>query len=115
MAETFLPSEFNKVADFGTTKSVENQYTGISIPKFVSLFKLHYKPHTRTLNQQYQATQAKLDDTKVIIVRHNKKLTESLLVTIDGIQYSIVSISPDEGFGLNKYDYITLRKTNKVG
>ena len=68
MAETFLPSEFNKVADFGTTKSVENQYTGISIPKFVSLFKLHYKPHTRTLNQQYQATQA--SDHRRYTVQH---------------------------------------------
>ena len=94
---------------------MDNQYTGISIPKFVSIFKMHYKPLTRTINQKYQDTQAKLDDTKVIKVRHNKKLTESLLVTIDGIQYSIVTISSDESFGLNKYDYITLRKTKKVG
>lgn len=115
MVRTFKPSDFRLKAEFGSIDTVENEYTGSDETVFVSKFFLHYKPHTRTLNQQYLAGQNGLLDTRVIVIRHNSKVSENMLVKIDGIVYTIELISPDENLGVNKYDYITIRKNNKVG
>lgn len=116
MARTYLPSQFGKTCEFGTVETTENPFTGAEMPgEFVSKFKLHYKPHTRTLNQQYLAAQANLSDTRVIVVRHNKRVTDELMVRLDGIVFKIVQVSPDETQGLNKYDFITLRKNEGIG
>ncbi len=115
MARRYLPSDFRQVAEVGTTKSVPNPYTGVSVPKYETLFKVHYKPHTRTLNQQYQAVQAGLTDTRVIVIRHNKKVSEGLKMKLDGVLYDIEQLSPDDTFGIGKYDFITLKKSSKVG
>lgn len=115
MAKQYLPSDFNKKVEFGTVKSTTNPNTGANIFAFVPSFTLHYKPHTRTLNQQYLAIQASLSDTKVIVIRHNKNVTEALKVRLNKVVYDIVSISPDENFGFNKYDFVTIRKSTKVG
>ena len=98
----YLPSDFRFKADFGTYQSTPNKFTGVSVPKFVKQFTLHYKPHTRTLNQEYLAQQNGESDTRVIVIRHNAK-------------YDIVRVSPNENFGLNRYDFLTLRKRKKVG
>ena len=115
MAKVFKPSDFRLRAEFGAIETVENEYTGSDETVFVPKLSLHYKPHTRTLNQQYLAGQNGLLDTRVIVIRHNKKVTENMLVKIDGVVYTIELISPDENLGVNKYDYITIRKNNKVG
>lgn len=115
MVKQYLPSDFKNKAEFGTVKSVLNPNTGVNTNSFVPSFTLHYKPHTRTLNQQYQATQASLQDSKVIVVRHNKKLTEALKIRLNGIVYDIVLLSPDENHGFNRYDFVTIRKSTKVG
>lgn len=114
MVRKFLPSEFNKKAVFCTMTSSPNA-AGVNVPRLTTAFTLHVKPQKRTLNQQYQATQAGLDDTIVIVCRHNKKLNDSYKVRMDGVTYDIVTISSDSSFGFNKYDYITLRKQKKVG
>ncbi len=114
MVRKFLPSEFNKKAEFCTMTSSPNA-AGVNVPRLTTAFTLHVKPQKRTLNQQYQATQAGLDDTIVIVCRHNKQLNKNLVVRLKGVVYDIVTISPDDGFGFNKYDYITLRKQKKVG
>ena len=72
----YLPSDFRFKADFGTYQSTPNKFTGVSVPKFVKQFTLHYKPHTRTLNQEYLAQQNGETDTKVIVIRHNAKVVE---------------------------------------
>ena len=118
MVRKFLPSEFNKKAEFCTMTSSPND--GINLeryhkPRLTTAFTLHVKPQKRTLNQQYQATQAGLDDTIVIVCRHNKQLNDSYKVRMDGVAYDIVTISSDGSFGFGKYDYITLRKQKKVG
>ena len=95
----YLPSDFRFKADFGIYQSTPNKFTGVSVPKFVKQFTLHYKPHTRTLNQEYLAQQNGETDTKVL----------------NGTQYDIVRVSPNENFGLNRYDFLTLRKHKKVG
>lgn len=115
MVKQYLPSDFNKKVEFGTVKSTTNPNTGANIFAFVPSFTLHYKPHIRTLNQQYQATQASLQDSKVIVIRHNKSVTEALKVRLNKVVYDIVSISPDDNFGFNKYDFVTIRKSTKVG
>ena len=99
----YLPSDFRFKADFGTYQSTPNKFTGVSVPKFVKQFTLHYKPHTRTLN------------TRVIVIRHNAKVIEGQVAVLNGTQYDIVRVSPNENFGLNRYDFLTLRKHKKVG
>jgi len=54
-------------------------------------------------------------DTIVIVIRHNAKVLEGQVVTLNGTQYDIVRISADENFGFNHYDFLTLRKHKKVG
>lgn len=115
MVKQYLPSDFKNKAEFGTVKSTTNPNTGANIFAFVPSFTLHYKPHTRTLNQQYLATQASLSDTKVIVVRHNNSVTDALKVRLNGIVYDIVLLSPDENHGFNRYDFVTIRKSTKVG
>ena len=53
MVKQYLPSDFKNKAEFGTVKSPTNPNTGANIFAFVPSFTLHYKQHTRTLNQQY--------------------------------------------------------------
>lgn len=111
----YLPSDFRYKADFGTYQSAPNKFTGVSVPTFVKKFTLHYKPHTRTLNQEYLAQQNGETDTKVIVIRHNSKVTEGQVAVLNGVQYDIVRVSSDENFGLDCYDFLTLRKRKKVG
>ena len=111
----YLPSDFRFKADFGTYQSTPNKFTGVSVPKFVKQFTLHYKPHTRTLNQEYLAQQNGESDTRVIVIRHNSKVIEGQVAVLNGTQYDIVRVSPNENFGLNRYDFLTLRKHKKVG
>ena len=111
----YLPSDFRFKADCGTYQSTPNKFTGVSVPKFVKQFTLHYKPHTRTLNQEYLAQQNGETDTRVIIIRHNAKVIEGQVAVLNGAQYDIVRVSPNENFGLNHYDFLTLRKHKKVG
>ena len=34
---------------------------------------------------------------------------------LNGTVYNISKVSPDENFGLNRYDFVTLKKSEKVG
>ena len=111
----YLPSDFRFKADFGTYQSTPNKFTGVSVPEFVKQFTLHYKPHTRTLNQENLAQENGESDTKIIVIRHNAKVIEGLVAVLNDIKYDIVRVSPNENFGLNRYDFITLRKHKKVG
>ena len=111
----YLPSDFRYKADFGTYQSTPNKFTGVSVPIFVKQFTLHYKPHIRTLNQEYLAQQNGEDDTRVIVIRHNSKVIEGQVVVLNGTQYDIIRASSNENFGINRYDFLTLRKRKKVG
>lgn len=111
----YNPTDFRNKAEFGTYESVANRYTGISVPKFVPKFTLHYKPHTRTLNQEYLAISAGESESRIIVIRHNSKVAEGQAVRLNGAVYNISKISPDENFGLNRYDFVTLKKSEKVG
>lgn len=105
------PSDFNKRVAFGLTESVKNTNTGSIRKQFVEKLKLWYAPKTRTLNQQYQLQGTSLENTKVIIVRHNPELEAYTLAKIGDVQYDIASISPDETNKAVAYDYVTLKRS----
>ncbi|SNU08712.1 phage head-tail adaptor, putative, SPP1 family [Streptococcus equinus] len=115
MAKKYPSTDFRRTAEFGTYESTPNPYTGVSVPKFVEKLKLHYKPNTRTLNQEYLAVQAGFSETRIIIIRHNAKVTEGMQARLDGELYDIIKSSPDDNFGFSNYDFLTLKKSKKVG
>lgn len=107
---TFKPSDFNRKADFGTVESVQNPNNGSIKKSFVKQFSLWYDPKTRTLNQQYQIQGTALDNTKVIVVRHNPAVEGIKVAQIDGVMYDIVQYSPDESNAIITYDFVTLKR-----
>ncbi|TVV24430.1 hypothetical protein FO433_00735 [Weissella cibaria] len=107
---TFKPSDFNRKADFGTVESKQNPNNGSIKKTFVKQFSLWYAPKTRTLNQQYQIQGTTLDNTKVIVVRHNTAVEGTKVVQIDSVMYDIVQYSPDESNAIIAYDFVTLKR-----
>ena len=107
---TFKPSDFNRKADFGTVESKQNPNNGSIKKTFVKQFSLWYAPKTRTLNQQYQIQGTALDNTKVIVVRHNTAVEGIKVVQINGEMYDIVQYSPDESNTIIAYDFVTLKR-----
>lgn len=107
---TFKPSDFNRKADFGTVESKQNPNNGSIRKAFVKQFSLWYAPKTRTLNQQYQIQGTALDNTKVIVVRHNTAAEGIKVAQIDGVMYDIVQYSPDESNAIIAYDFVTLKR-----
>lgn len=107
---TFKPSDFNRKADFGTVESKQNPNNGSIKKTFVKQFSLWYAPKTRTLNQQYQIQGTALDNTKIIVVRHNTAVEGIKVAQIDGVMYDIVQYSPDESNIIIAYDFVTLKR-----
>ncbi|AVO66254.1 phage head closure protein [Weissella cibaria] len=107
---TTKPADFNRKVDFGTVESVQNPNNGSIKKSFVKQFSLWYAPKTRTLNQQYQIQGTALDNTKVIVVRHNIAVEGIKVVQIDGVMYDIVQYSPDESNTIITYDFVTLKR-----
>lgn len=111
----YKPSDFNKTVKFGTIKSVMNEINGNTITSFVPVLSLKYAPRTRTMTQQYTILGTKLEDTIMIVIRHNKAVQEQLIVMLpDGKYYDIIGVSPDDSNNIITYDIVTL-KLNKRG
>lgn len=109
----FQPSQFNKVASFGKNVTYEDENTGMTRKGFKELFTLHYRNVKRTVTQQYSLLGTELENTKIIMIQHNDKVDDTMLVTIDGQQYNVVSIEVDESNVYLKYDYLTIKATQK--
>ncbi|WP_195308077.1 phage head closure protein [Weissella confusa] len=107
---TTKPADFNRKADFGTVESVQNPDNGSIKKSFVKQFSLWYAPKTRTLNQQYQIQGTELDNTKVIMVRHNTAVEGIKVAQIDGVMYDVVQYAPDESNAIITYDFVTLKR-----
>lgn len=107
---TFKPSDFNRKVDFGTVVSRQNPNNGSIKKTFVKQFSLWYAPKTRTLNQQYQIQGTALDNTKVIVVRHNPAVEGIKVAQINGEMFDIVQYSPDESNAIIAYDFVTLKR-----
>lgn len=112
----FTPDAFSHVAQFGTTKDVTNKYTGATISAFVPSYKLHYTTNKRTLTQQYLLVGTRLDNSVVIVTRHdNRNATAQLVKLDDGVTYSVNECSPDDSNDYIRYDYLTLKKVTSGG
>jgi len=106
----FKPADFNRKVDFGTVKSIQNPNNGSTKKEFVKEFSLWFAPKTRTLSQQYQLKGTDLDNSRLIVVRHNEALEDMKLARIDGDVYDIAQYSPDESNAIITYDYVTLKR-----
>lgn len=104
------PAQFNRKVDFGNVESSQNPNNGSIKKTFVKAFSLWCAPRHRTLNQQYQIQGTALDNTKVIVVRHNKAVEGIKMAQIDGVMYDIVQYSPDESNAIISYDFVTLKR-----
>ena len=113
--DKYKPSDFHKKAQFGSIQTVTNPNTGGKTKVFVAEMTLRYAPKKRTLTQQYTILGTDLEDTILIVIRHNKALNKKLLVKLpDGLSYDIVGISPDDSNNIITYDIVTL-KLNQQG
>lgn len=107
------PAAFNKQADFGTVTTKVNLNTGTNNQKvFKPELILWCAPYTRSLNQSYLLA-PELQNTIVIVVRHNSKINDALKVNYQGTLYSIADLSIDDSNTYIAYDYVTLRKIVK--
>lgn len=114
---SYAPYQFNRIAEFGTWKSTEDPITHVNLPVFNHIAKLHYARRKRTIVESYQAVNTKFEDTFMIVIRHNHKLSsidEPLVVKIDEKLYDVISYSPDDD-DYNSYDLLTLKRSDKVG
>ncbi|MGR8826326.1 phage head closure protein [Leuconostoc citreum] len=106
----YRPSDFNKTVQFGTVKTETNRVNMNKIVRFVPQLSLKYAPKTRTMTQQYTILGTKLEDTILIVIRHNKGLKDKLIGLMpDGQYYDIIGVSPDDSNNIITYDIVTLK------
>lgn len=110
---SYQPYQMRYTADFGSFNTVDNGM-GISMPTFVSQFKLHYARVSQTISQKYEALGTDFENTQILAVRHDKRLTDKLAVQIDGKVYSIVDLSVRDDTYLS-YDLITIKRYKAGG
>lgn len=111
----FKPSDFNHKITFRKTKDKLDESGNFYTPTILSELSLWCAPRTRTLNQQYQIMKTELEDTIIVVVRHNPKINESYEVEYQNKNYDIVSISTDDTNKTFAYDFVTLKKVKKAG
>lgn len=85
----------------------------MNISTFVPAYSLHFKQQKRTLTQQYLLVGTRLDNSLVIIVRHDDRNVSQQQARIDGVVYDIADVSPDDSNNAIRYDYLTLVKITK--
>ena len=109
------PSDFNHKIAFGKTKDKLDESGNFYNPSFMPELSLWCAPRTRTLNQQYQIMKTELEDTIIVVIRHNPKVNESYEAKYRNEYYDIVSISTDDTNKTFAYDFVTLKKVKKAG
>lgn len=115
MPRKILPSMFNRRATFGIIKSIQNSNSIGYKQHFVANFSLWVYPQKRTLNQQYQVYKTELQDSIVLVIRHNSKVNDQLKIKYDNKLYQILHISSDDSFNYMTYDYLTCKEIKKAG
>lgn len=109
------PSDFNRRIVFGKTKDELDESGNFYVPTLIPELSLWCAPRTRTLNQQYQIMKTELEDTIIVVIRHNPKVNENYEAEYRNEFYDIVSISTDDTNKTFAYDFITLKKVKKAG
>ena len=110
---SYQPYQMRYTAEFGSFNTVDNDM-GIPMPTFVSQFKLHYARVSQTISQKYEALGTEFENTQILAVRHDKRMTDKLAVQIDGKVYSIVDLSARDDTYLS-YDLITIKRYKAGG
>lgn len=110
---SYQPYQMRYTAEFGSFNTAENGM-GIPMPTFVSQFKLHYAHVSQTISQKYEALGTDFENTQILSVRHDKRLTDKLAVRINGKVYSIVDLSVRDDTYLS-YDLITIKRYKAGG
>ncbi|MGY0276140.1 phage head closure protein [Limosilactobacillus fermentum] len=110
---SYQPYQMRYTAEFGSFNTVDNDM-GIPLPTFVSQFKLHYARVSQTISQKYEALGTDFENTQILVVRHDSRLTDKLAVRIDGKVYSIVDLSVRDDTYLS-YDLITIKRYKAGG
>lgn len=109
----FNPSDLNRQVDFTTTKTVISPVNGSPSKKPVTLFTKWGAIRRRNLTQQYVVIGTTVEDSIVIGVAHDSRITKALGVTLAGVNYQILDISPDETNNYLTYDLITIKQVAK--
>lgn len=107
------PSNFIGKVEFGTIKSVDNQNTGGKKKIFVTIgTQVRFAPRSRSITQSDSNFGTDLQETKIIAVRHNMEISDSLKVRFvkTGKVHDIKYSSPDESNTPIKFDYVTIIK-----
>lgn len=104
----YKPYQMRHTAEFGTFTTKENGM-GLAIPTFTSQFKLHYARVSQTINQKYQALGTEYENTQILAVRHDKRLSDQLACKIGKQVYSIVDLSVRDESYLS-YDLVTIKR-----
>lgn len=112
---TFKPTDFGRVVALGKMVSDRNPYTGASITRFAQEYKLHFATQKRTITQQYMVVGTRLENTVIIITRHDDRNDGVTRAQINGIDFEVLSISPDDSNEYIRYDYLTLSKITSGG
>lgn len=110
---SYQPYQMRYTAEFGSFDMAENGM-GIPMPTFVSQFKLHYARVSQTISQKYEALGTDFENTQILAMRHDKRLTDKLAVRINGKVYSIVDLSVRDDTYLS-YDLITIKRYKAGG
>lgn len=110
------PEDLNRRGSFGAVRQVPNEKTDGYEDKFVPDFKRWYGVKTRTRPMIYQVYGTELQDTIDIVIRHDDSIKPPLMFqSSDGLQYDIVSSSPDDTGALNAFDILTLKQVTRKG
>lgn len=109
----FKPSDLDKQVDFTTSKTVISPVNGSPTKKPVVLFTKWGAIRRRNMTQQYAVIGTTIEDSIVIGVAHDSRITKALGVTLGGINYQILDVSPDETNNYLTYDLITIKQVAK--
>ena len=112
----FSPHQFNHTAEFGIPSSERNAFTGVNVPKFKPLMKLHFARRNQSIADRYQAAGTSYQDTLIIVIRHNRQLSSEKVVYVrfNNQLYKCLSYSVNDD-DYNAVDLLTLKHVEKVG
>lgn len=111
MVKKIPRSKFDRKIEFSTVKSIENEMTGDTTERLVTLASLWCSLQRRSMAQQFQLVGTNLEDTITVVINHNEVVQNAKYALLNGKKYEIITVSPDDTtyFG---YDYIVLRKAS---
>lgn len=108
-------ARLNHKVTFGHEGSTgkKNPNTGKAIKGFVGDVTVHCGNYSMSASQTISLAGSTIQDTVMIVVRHNPKLQQYKEAKYNDIEYTVSNWSLDDE--INAYDLITLTKKNSHG